>query len=152
MRAILEDLHGTEPGGETAPAPILHDVAERIHRRSMVIVISDLFGDAAELVRALHHFRYRKHEVIVLHVMAEEERSFPFEGQMEFRDLEASFQDLQLDARSIRAEYLDELRQFVDTIEEGCGRMRADYVPVSTAEPFDDALARCLVNRRMPAR
>jgi hypothetical protein len=127
-------------------------VAERIHRRSMVIVISDLFGDADELVRALHHFRYRKHDVMVMHVMAEEERTFPFEGQMEFRDLEASFDSMQLDGRSIRAEYLDELRAFVQTIKEGCGRMRADYVPISTAEPFDEALARCLVNRRMPTR
>lgn len=148
LRAILEELHGTAPGNETALAPIFDDIAERIHRRGLVIVISDLFDDAEEIVKALHHFRYRKHEVIVLHVMAEEELKFPFEGQVRFRDLELAGPDVQFDVRAIRAAYLDEVRRFIRRIEFGCGQMSIDYVPLSTERSFDIALAQYLAYRR----
>lgn len=148
LRTILEELHVTDPGQETSVAPVLHDIAERIHRRGLVIVISDLFDDPEEIIKALHHFRYRRHEVIVLHVMAEEERTFPFEGQMLFNDLEGLNDRVQLDARAIRAEYLDQVRAFVDTLKRDCGTMQVDYVPMSTEEPFEMALARYLAHRR----
>jgi uncharacterized protein (DUF58 family) len=152
LRVMLEEMHKTEPGGETALAPIFHDVAERIHRRGLVIVISDLFDDPAELVAALQHFRYRKHEVIVFHVMAEEELQFPFEGQVMFRDLEEAGPDVQFDVRAIREDYLDEVRRFLKAIEIGCGRMSIDYVPLSTAAHFDDALSQYLAGRRGAGR
>jgi uncharacterized protein (DUF58 family) len=148
LRAILEELQATQPGNETGLAPIFHDIAERIHRRGLVIVISDLFDDPEQIVKALHHFRYRKHEVIVLHVMAEEELRFPFEGQILFRDLELGGPDVQFDARAIRAAYLDEVRRFIRRIELGCGQMSIDYVPLSTERSFDVALAQYLAHRR----
>jgi uncharacterized protein (DUF58 family) len=148
LRAILEELHGTRPGNETALAPIFDDIAERVHRRGLVIIISDLFDDAEQIVKALHHFRYRKHEVIVLHVMAEEELKFPFEGQVLFRDLELAGADVQFDVRAIRAAYLDEVRSFIRRVESGCGQMSIDYVPLSTERSFDLALAQYLAHRR----
>jgi len=148
LRAVLEELHGTRPGGETALAPIFHDIAERIHRRGLVIIISDLFDDPEEVLKALHHFRYRKHEVIVLHVMAHEEHAFPFDGHLLFRDLEAPASTLQLDARAIRSAYLDRVGAFLRTIETGCGRIKADYVPTCTDVAFNMALARYLAHRR----
>lgn len=152
LRVILEELHGTRPGDETDIAPILHDIAERIHRRGLVIVISDLFDDPSEIVKALHHFRYRKHELIVLHVMAQEEHTFPFEGQIRFRDLEVPGHNVQLDARAIRAEYLGQVREFVQAIETACGQMKVDYVPMSTATDFDIALAGYLAHRKSLAK
>ena len=59
----IQELADLEPGGETSLAPIFHDIAERIHRRSLIVVISDLFDDEDQLIDALHHFRYRKHDV-----------------------------------------------------------------------------------------
>ncbi len=148
LRAILEELHGTEAGGETALAPILHDIAERAHRRGLIVLISDLLDDAEDILNALHHFRHRKHEVLVLHVLAEEELNFPFDHWSQFRDLEIDKHHVQLDPRSVRTQYLDEVRKFVKRIELGCGNMSIDYVPLSTKRDFDVALAHYLAHRK----
>ncbi|MCX5675615.1 MAG: DUF58 domain-containing protein [Planctomycetota bacterium] len=148
LRVILQELAGTSPGGETALAPIFHDIAERAHRRGLIVIISDLFDDPEEILNALHHFRYRKHEVLLLHVMAEEELTFPFDRWSLFRDLEFDGRRVQLDPRSVRAEYLERVRRFVQRLETGCGEMDIDYVPLSTKRSFDVALAHYLANRR----
>jgi len=148
LRAILHELSKTVPGEETALAPIFHDIAERAHRRGMIVVISDLFDDPEDLMRALHHFRYRKHEVLVLHVMAEEELTFPFNRWSLFQDLEVEGRRVQLDPRSIKAAYLDRVRGFLDRMKTGCGQMDVDYVPLTTKRPFDVALAHYLASRQ----
>ncbi|HUS91640.1 MAG TPA: DUF58 domain-containing protein [Phycisphaerae bacterium] len=152
LRVLLAELHETHAGAETALAPILHDVAERAHRRGMIVLISDLFDDAEEILRALYHFRYKKHEVMVLHVMAEEELTFPFDASSEFRDLEIADHRVQIDPRAIRAEYLDQVRRHLTRIELGCGQMNIDYVPMSTRSPFDVALSHYLAQRRSRIR
>jgi uncharacterized protein (DUF58 family) len=149
---LLEELHQSEPGGETALSPILHGIAERARRRGMIVVISDLFDEPDELLNALHHFRYRKHEVLLLHVMAEEEVTFPFENWSRFRDLELAHHRVQFDPRAIRAQYLDEVRRFVRRLQTGCGQMNIDYVPLSTRRDFDAALAHYLARRRRRAK
>ena len=148
LRTILEEMVATEPGDETGIAPIFHEIAERIHRRGLVIVISDLFDDPEEVLNSLHHFRFRKHEVMVLHVMAEEELSFPFESTSVFRDLELSQRRVQFDPRAIRAAYLDRVRHHLHRIEIGCGQMNVDYVPITTKQSFDLALTRYLAHRK----
>jgi uncharacterized protein (DUF58 family) len=148
LRAILEELTQTQPGAESALAPVFHDIAERAHRRGLIVIISDLFDDAKAILNALHHFRYRKHEVLLLHVMAEEELTFPFDRWSLFRDLEVDQRRVQLDPRSVRAEYLDRVRTFIREIESGCGQMDVDYVQLSTRRNFDVALAHYLANRR----
>ena len=148
LRVLLGELCDAQCGRETAIAPILHDIAERSRRRGLMVLISDLLDDPEEILQALHHFRYRRHEVIVLHVMAEEELTFPFERQSEFRDLERPSGRAQVDPRAIRAEYLDQVRRHVGLIEQGCGRMKVDYVGLSTRYDFDEALSRYLAKRR----
>ncbi len=152
LRALLQELHNTEPGSETTIAPILHDIAERIKRRGLVILISDLFDDPAEIMKALHHFRFRKHEVVLMHVMAEEELTFPFEKWSMFEDLEVSTNRIELDPGATRAAYLDEVRKFVSVIRKGCGEMRVEYVPVSTRKDFDVALLEYLAGRMKTSR
>lgn len=148
LRVLLSEMIGTKPGNETTLSPILHDIAERAHRRSLVIIISDLFDDPDEVVKALHHFRHRKHEVMLLHIMAAEELSFPFDQVSIFRDMEQAGRHVQLDARALRAAYLDEVRSFIQKLQLGCGQMNIDYVPLSTDKPFDVALAHYLAGRR----
>ncbi len=147
IRRILQELHETEPGGETALAPVLHEIAERIHRRGMVIVIGDLFDDAEMIVKALHHFHFKRHEIVVLHTMADEELTFPFGSFTHFKDLEPTDNLFEIDPKTIRARYLDSIRSFVDRIQTGCGRLHADYVPMSTKQPFDDSLMDYLAGR-----
>ena len=152
LRAILKELHETGAGKETSLSPIFHDVAERVHRRGLVIVISDLFDDPEDLLNALHHFRYRRHEVMVLHIMAEEELAFPFDQVSVFKDLELDSRRVQLDPRAIRAEYLDRVQNHIRRVEMGCGQMNIDYVPLSTKRSFDEALAHYLASRKQRAK
>jgi len=152
LRAILAELHATRPGGETALAPILHDAAEQARRRGLVVIISDLFDDPEEILTAMHHFRYRKHEVLLLHVLAEEEVTFPFDRWSRFRDLEIPHHRVQFDPRAVRARYLEEIRRFIRRIETGCGQMNVDYVPLSTRRDFDLALAHYLAHRKARAK
>ncbi len=147
VRTILEQIDATQPGNETALSDIFHDIAERIPRRGLVIILSDLFDNTETLLKALHHFRYRRHEVIVMHIMAEEELHFPFDSFTEFKDLE-SVRQLEVDPKTIRASYLDRVRRFLSDISAGCGEIRADYLPLSTKKPFDRALADYLARRK----
>jgi len=147
LRVLLGGLAESDCGGETAIAPILHDVARKSHRRGLMIVISDLLDDPGEILTALHHFRHRRHEVIVLHVLAEEERTLPFDRFSEFRDLELPGRIERADPDAVRAEYLGQVERHIAAIREGCGQMRADYVGLSTGRDFGDALGAFLARR-----
>ena len=130
---------------------MLHDVAERIPRRGLVMLISDLFDDPERIVEALHHFDFRHHELVIFHVMADEELTFPFSGYQQFRDLEKIAPTLRIDPQAVRAGYLERVGKFVRGIEAACGNLRADYVPVNTHNPLRQTLLR-YIGRRMHAK
>ena len=117
-----------------------------------MVVISDLFDDEQEIIKALHHFRYRNHEVLLLHVMADEELTFPFNRFSDFRDLELLFPNEELDPLSIKSAYLEQVRNFVHTLEEACGQMEIDYVPMNTKTPFEISLSSFLATRQRGKR
>ncbi len=146
VRSLLEMIDRTEPGEDTDLSGIFHDIAERIPRRGLVIILSDLFDHTEELMKALHHFRYRHHEIILCHIMAEEEFSFPFDAFTQFKDLETEG-SIQIDPKAIRASYLDQIRTFLKDVSAGCGQMGADYVPMNTQKPFDKAVSDYLSRR-----
>ena len=143
---MLRFIDEAETGGETELAPVFDEVAERLPRRGVVVVASDLLGDVKSLLKAFQHVSYRKHELVVLHVMAEEELRFPFESFVRFKDLESPA-ELELDPKSVRADYLDRVGAFVKTLADGCGGMRADYVPLSTSTPFVKGVTEYLSRR-----
>jgi len=151
VRRILEVLDEVKPGADTDAAAVLHDVAERIPKRGLVILISDLFDDPDRIVEALHHFDFREHELVLFHILAEEETSFPFSGYQQFRDLEKISPLLRIDPQAVRAAYLERVRSFLATIEAACGKLRADYVPVNTKLPLQQTILRYL-GRRMHAK
>ena len=103
------------------------------------------------IVEALHHFDFRQHELVILHVMAEEELNFPFTSYQQFRDLEKTVPNLRIDPQAVRAAYLERVAGFVKTIEAACGNLRADYVPVNTSNPLRQTLLR-YIGRRMHSR
>jgi uncharacterized protein (DUF58 family) len=151
VRRIVDTLHQAEPGAETKVATVLHEVAERVHKRGLVILISDLFDDPKDIVEALHHFDYRQHELVIFHVLADEELTFPFKNFQRFRDLEGVAPMLRIDPQAVRAAYLERVREFVKTMEAACGNLRADYVPVNTKTPLRETLLRYL-GRRIHAK
>ncbi|MCL1887276.1 MAG: DUF58 domain-containing protein [Kiritimatiellaeota bacterium] len=148
VRLILEQLERTEAGGDTALAPIFDDIAERIPRRGLVVIVSDLFDDLSALMKAMHHFKFRRHEVILFHIMADEEITFPFGTFTRFRDLEKVHPEIAIDPKTIRASYIDRVNTFLKDLETGCGRIGIEYVPMNTKTPFDRALAEYLMRRR----
>lgn len=151
VRRILDELWDTQTGDETEVAGVLHEVAERIPKRGLVIIISDFFDDPKAMVEALHHFDFRQHELVLFHVLAEEELTFPFKDFQRFKDLEGVEPMLRIDPQAVRAAYLERLQEFVKSMEAACGNLRADYVPITTKVPLRDTLLRYF-GRRMHAR
>ncbi len=148
VRRVLQELHDTDAGKDTAIGPVLHEIAERIPKRGLVVLISDLFDSPDAIIEALHHFDYRQHELVIFHLLADEELTFPFKNFQRFRDLEGVQEMLRIDPQAVRAAYLEQLRAFVKRIDAACGKMRADYVPVNTRTPLRDTLLRYLGGRK----
>ena len=147
LQAIISILESITAGAETDVATVLHDLAKRIVRRGLVIVISDLLDQPTKVLSALKHFRHRKHEVIVFHVLDSAEKTFPFQGAISFQDLETG-QRLVTQADSLKSSYLEQLNRFIRDYQRGCGANMIDYVQINTDTPFDYALSAYLSNRQ----
>ena len=147
MRAVLGTLVGAKAEETTDLETVFHATAERIGRRSLVIVISDLFDDAEKILKALQHFRYRRHDVIIFHVLDEHELTFPFRRLTQFEGLEEPDLKLRVDPEALRRAYLDEVNSFCKEIEHGCLGMMVDYHRISTDQRLDARLAEYLVRR-----
>ncbi len=137
---------------KTSAAAVLDEVAERIGRRSLVVVITDLFENIAEhddLLKALRHLRYRGHEVLVMHVLeGATERQFDFpDVPMVFRDMETG-EEMALQPAQLRANYQEAVQHFTERFRRRCLEYRVDFVELDTAEPYDKALLAYLNRRR----
>lgn len=144
---LLDELGETRPGGETSLAGALHDLASRIKRRGLIMILSDCFDDAEDLLNALHHLRARGHEVMLLQIMAPEELSFKFDRWSRFECLEVAGTRIDLDPSVIRKEYLERVETFLERLRQGCGEIGCDYMPLSTDQSLGDALGYYLARR-----
>jgi uncharacterized protein (DUF58 family) len=144
---ILAVLANLKPAGKTDVAACLHQLAAMMRGKSLVMLFSDLLTDPQPVMQSLHHLRHRGHEVILFHVLDEAEVHFPFQGVVEFRDVEED-RRLTLDARNMREDYLQSLREFQDYYREECARANIDYVPMDTSVNFDRALMGYLLQRQ----
>jgi uncharacterized protein (DUF58 family) len=145
---ILQTLEQTEPGGETSMAPLWHELAGKLKRRGMVIVLSDCFDQLGALVRALQHFRHRRHEVILFHILAPEEIEFPFRKWTQFHNLERPSDRLLVDPQRLRKEYLQNFADFCTQLRRQVGQMQIDYHQMRTDEPVEKALGIYLTKRQ----
>jgi uncharacterized protein (DUF58 family) len=147
LGSILSVLANLEPAGETDVAGALHQLAALARGKSLIMVFSDLLTDPAPVLQALHHLRHRGHEVILFHILDEAEVHFPFEGLIQFEDVESP-DHLTLDAKGMRGDYLQAVEDFRRTYREECARAGTDYVPMDTSISFDKALLEYLVHRQ----
>lgn len=147
LHAIMSVLEKAQPGNETNISAILHELAKRIVRRGLVIVISDFLDQPSEVLSALKHFRHRKHEVIAFHLLDSAEMTFPFEGPVVFQDMETG-KTLQTQSEALKAGYLEQLNSFIQDYRRGCGSSLIDYVQLDTSTPFDYALSSYLSRRK----
>jgi uncharacterized protein (DUF58 family) len=144
---VLALLEASVPRGPTEVRILLHQLAAELRQRSLVVLLSDLLADPAELIGGLEHLCYRGHELVVLHVLDEDEWRFPFVENTQFEGLEQPDR-LRVDPQALRAGYLAALRRFTARIRATCLKHRADYVPISTLEPLDAVLTGYLSRRR----
>jgi uncharacterized protein (DUF58 family) len=147
LAALLETLEESPSERETSIAVCLNALAERVRRRGLIILLSDLQDpDVEGVTAALAHFRHRKHEVLVFHVLEPAELLFPYEREARFIDVET---EDTLDVRPdvIRGEYLEALERWRGRLRRECRDHRIDYVPIDTRTPFDVALLAYLQKR-----
>ncbi len=133
---IFVSLEKLSPARTTNLADTLHMVANKIPRRGLVILISDLFDDPDRLTSAFEHLRHFRHQLVVLHVMDRQEMLLNYNRPVTFEDMEDGSR-LQIDPKNIRQEYQREVQNFVDLIKRKCGQSRIDYVHALTDVPWD---------------
>jgi len=144
---MMERIEAIRPGHRTSIAETLHRLADRFKRRCLIVLISDLYDDPESVGRALHHFRHRRHEVIVFHVFDPAELNFPFREATTFHDLETG-QRLRVDPAFVRDDYCQQIQAFIDGYRRLCADCLIDYVMTDTATPYDFMLSRYLAKRQ----
>jgi len=147
LGTILSVLANLRPSGQTDVAACLHQLAAMIRSKSLVMVFSDLLTDPEPVLQSLHHLRHRGNEIILFHILDEAEVHFPFDGLIEFEDVETPDR-LTIDAKGMRGDYLQAVRSFQDSYRGECSRTNIDYVPIDTSVSFDKALLEYLVQRQ----
>ena len=148
---VFTGLEKLTPGKRTAIADTFHELADRIAKRGLIIIISDLYDEPAEVLRALQHFCYKKHQLIVFHLFDPAELELPFKRITNFVDLESG-EKLQVDPRLLRSAYQDELTAFVERYRKECSDRNIEYVLTRTDTPYDLMLLDYLARRRRLVR
>jgi uncharacterized protein (DUF58 family) len=147
LHVILTELERARPASTTGLADTLHRLAERVKRRGLVILMSDLFDDPDDVLFALRHFRHKKNEVVVFHVLDAAERKFGFQREAIFRDLETG-DEMLVRPWELRKEYVKSVEAWIEKYRGACREIGVDYVPMHTETPFDTALLAYLDKRR----
>ncbi|MEM8864467.1 MAG: DUF58 domain-containing protein, partial [Planctomycetota bacterium] len=146
--AAIEEYGGAGKTFEkTATGPTFHDLAERFTRRGVVVILSDLFDDPEPMLSGLKHFRSRRHDVVVMHVMDPAEIDFDFHQPTLFKGLEAAG-DLLVEPARLRSAYQEEVKAFLKQVATGCRAQGADYLLLRTDQPMDAVLSRWLAHRQ----
>jgi len=146
---LMRQLEGIRPGQETSVAETLHKLANRFKRRCLIVLVSDLYDDPEKVMRALHHFKHRRHEVILFHVFDKAEIDFPFNDVISFHDMETD-ERLQIDPGYVRDVYKEQLEEFIETYRRACAEAAIDYVLTDTSTPYVFMLSRYIATRNRP--
>src|SRR5262245_18866520 len=147
LNTIVRALETKEAKNKTNMSQVLSRVAETYPRRGMMILVSDLFVEPDDLLRGLRLLRQLGHDVLVLHVLDDDELDFPFANPSRFEGLETDEQ-LTCNPRALREGYLQALEQFLTTVRRGCARDKVDYALIRTRTPLDAALNAFLKHRQ----
>lgn len=148
---LIRVMEEAVPARKTSVGPIFHELAERLRRRGIVVVLSDMFDDVEGMVAGLKHFRHRRHEVILFHVLDPAELEFPFEQATRFRGLEG-WPDVVVEPRALRRAYLDQFARYRRRLQEGCRAAQIDYVEMRTDRSLELALTSYLASRMKRTR
>jgi len=147
LNILLRELNKLEPGGETSLSTVLFELAEKIKRRGLIILFSDLLDDYKSTVKALKIFRHKKNEVLVFHILDPTEVVFPYSKDMLFRDMETN-EKITVDPKSIRKEYCEKMNNLIKSYKRDFRNNSIDYQFLRTDTAYDRALLSYLSKRR----
>jgi len=146
LRRLVRMLAESGTGGKTGVEAAVGHAAEQFGRRGVVIILSDLLAAADQVLDAVRRLRHRRHEVVLLHILDHEERTFPFERMTRFEGLE-SLPNVMIDPAALRTQYLKELDAFTRRLKKGCLGAGADFVEIDTKTTLDVVLSSYLASR-----
>tara|TARA_B100000131_G_scaffold62060_1_gene58159 strand:- start:470 stop:1369 length:900 start_codon:yes stop_codon:yes gene_type:complete len=147
VNTILTHLDKTGSGKDTDVGIVLHEMAERIKKRGLIILISDLFDETGNIINGLKHFRHNKQEIIVFHVMDRKELNFDFSNRTKFKDMETDEQ-ITTEPWKIRKIYQKAIQSYQNELRLRCREQKIDYVPLFTDQNLDLALNEYLKKRQ----
>ena len=146
LKQLVHVLEQTTAENKTSTGRVLHELAERLDRRGMVVVLSDFFDDVEQVLSGLKHLRHHRHEVVVLHVLDPAELDFPYREPTLFRGLE-QLPSILAEPRAVRKAYLAEFERYRSALRRGCRTSQIDYFTLRTDRPLDEALSAYLSAR-----
>lgn len=145
-KRLVDALDAVQPQSGTHLSETLHEMAIRLKRRALIIIISDLFDDPEKICLALNHFAHRRHEVILFHTLDRRELTFDFDAPTRFEHLENDDRRA-VDPRPLRKAYLNAFEEHRNIIRRTCHDRRIDYQEIVSDEPIERRLARYLIQR-----
>ncbi|MGD9494730.1 MAG: DUF58 domain-containing protein [Armatimonadota bacterium] len=151
LQELFAALEGTQPGGETGIGPVLGEIGAGLHRRGLLILLSDLLDEPAQVVRGLGLLRSRGHDVIVLQVLDRGELDLGLRGPVIAEDLESG-ERLVTDAEEVRSRYAQAVQRHLQVLREGCAARGIDHELMVTDRPLGPALVAYLARRRRRVR
>lgn len=146
LNFILKRLFHLKAAETTNTADVLHELAEKIKKRSLIILISDMIDDPEKLLLGLQHFRHQKHEVILFHIQDPQEVAFGFRGETEFVDSETD-EKVTVNPWQIKADYQKNYADTIKYFKTKCHESHIEYNPISTETPFEQNLLHYLIKR-----
>jgi len=145
LTTVMEDREAT---GKSSVGHVLHEVAERLNRRSVLLLLSDFFDEIDQITSGLNHLKYSKHDVGLLQIIDPAEQSFPFDEPMLFQGLEG-WTDQIAEPRTLRRAYQKEFFDFLQALKRVGHNLQMDYTLTQTDNRLDLALSRFLNNRHI---
>jgi uncharacterized protein (DUF58 family) len=140
LNTLLNILDAPKPGNDTKIESVLHQMAERINKRGLVIIISDLLDEPKSVLKGLKHFRHRKQEVILFHILDRNELEFEFENRTKFVDMESG-EEITTDPWHIKNDYKNLILDIQKYYRRNCRLNKIDYVPLYTDDSLDKGLS-----------
>ena len=151
LKEMLHLMDVTPARSKSDLGTVFHELAERFKKRGVVAIFSDLFDDVPRILAGLRHFRHRRHEVIIFHILDPAELEFPFREPTLFKGMEG-MPEILTEPHSLRKSYQAELTRYLDELKLGCRMIDIDYVPLRTDQDLGQALSSYLASRGMRIR
>ena len=146
LKLVLDQLALLKPRGEITLVESLHEAAEQVSQRALVVVISDFFIEPASLKHALEHLKFRRHDIALFHLLDPAELNFDFDRPARFVDMEDG-ETLLIDPALIARRYREVVKKYLADFDEIIRTTGADYHRVNLNTPYEDVLAKFLLAR-----